>query len=386
MSISPAQTSRVASQSNTLSSANKLKGLTAALLLAFAGLSGVADAASNDPYLAGFEAYAKENGSLSASVNTYVQDVAKTVRSAGYVGKELTLPQPTKVMDGVYTVVGSLIWHNPGNYGLNNNLSWIEFEDGVFVFNAGPNPAVAYSFHQIIKRHTNKPVKWLAVENSQGHAYLGASYWYDVGVRNMYSHSQANQDFANGFEQIKASWARTVGQAITQDARDVSDKFTEFDDKLVIDVGGGETVELLNFGPGHTPGSTLAYVPSRNLLFTGDVGYNKRSLAFFSYTNVGYWIDTFKAMKAAMPADVVVVPGHGAPTDMATITRDTLGYMEYLTKEVQKKIDAGEKEEDMTSIDQSMYKDRPVFQQTHEHNTVHIYKELTGGDLGMSFE
>ncbi|MBO1926371.1 MBL fold metallo-hydrolase [Thiomicrorhabdus sp. 6S2-11] len=349
-------------------------------------MSGTVQASSQDPYIAGFEVYAKENGSLTGSINAYVQDVNKTVRSVGYVGKEVSLPQPTKVMDGVYTVVGSLIWHNPSNFGLNNNLSWIEFEDGVFVFNAGPNPAVAHSFHQIIKRHTNKPVKWLAVENSQGHAYLGASYWYDVGVRNMYSHSQANSDFANGYQQIKASWARAVGQAITQDARDVSDKFTEFDDKLVINVGGGETVELLNFGPGHTPGSTLAYIPSRNLLFTGDVGYNKRSLAFFSYTNVGYWIDTFKAMKAAMPEDVVVVPGHGAPTDMATITRDTLGYMEYLTKEVQKKIDAGQKEEDMSSIDQSMYKDRPVFQQTHEHNTVHIYKELTGGDLGMSFE
>lgn len=389
MSNSPAQCKQSSMQSlfaTVLTQHFKLKTLGASMLIAVVVVSGTAQATSQDPYIAGFETYAKENGSLTASINTYVKDVQQTVKKAGYVGKELSLPQPTEVTDGVYTVVGSLIWHNPGNHGLNNNLSWMEFEDGVFVFNAGPNPAVAYSFHQMIKRHTNKPVKWLAVENSQGHAYLGASYWYDVGVRNMYSHSQANQDFANGFEFIKASWARSVGQAITQDARDVSDKFTEFDDKFVVDVGGGETVELLNFGPGHTPGSTLAYIPSRNLLFTGDVGYNKRSLAFFSYTNVGYWIDTFKAMKAAMPEDVIVVPGHGEPTDMATITRDTLGYMEYLTAEVQKKIDAGEKEEDMAAIDQSMYQDRPVFQQTHEHNTVHIYKELTGGDLGMSFE
>lgn len=353
--------------------------------LALQGISS-AHASEMDPYLAGFAAYAKENSTLGGSVNQYIKDVQKTQKQAGYIGKTLNLPQPTKVMDGVYTVVGSLIWHTPENFGLNNNLSWVEFEDGVFVFNAGPNPAVAASFQKIIQQHTDKPVKWLAVENSQGHAYLGASYWVDKGVKNLYSNEQANNDFDNGYEMIKASWARRVGENITFSARNVSDKFTTFEDKLVIDVGGGETIEFLSFGPGHTPGSTLAYIPSRNLLFTGDVAYNTRSLAFFSYTNTGYWIDTFKAMQDAMPKDVVVIPGHGGPTDMATITKDTLGYLEFLHAEVNKKIAEGGKEEDMASIDQSAYKDRPVFAQTAEQNAVHIYKELTGGDMGQSFE
>ena len=356
--------------------------LLAATLLS---LSSSAFAAS-DPYTAGFAAYAKENSAYGDSVNAYVQDVAKTERKAGYIGKHLILPNPTKVMDGVYTVVGSLIWHTPENFGLNNNLSWVEFEDGVFVFNAGPNPAVAAAFHKMIKQHTDKPVKWVAVENSQGHAYLGASYWYDVGVRNLYSHRQANQDFNNGYEQIKASWARRVGESITLPARNISDKFTEFDDKLVIDVGAGETIEFLNFGPGHTPGSTLAYIPSRNLLFTGDVAYNKRSLAFFSYTHTGQWIETFKLMQAAMPDDVKVVPGHGAPTDMATISRDTLGYLEFLHSAVKEKMAAGGTEADMESIDQSAYKERPVYKQTHKQNAVHVYRELSGGDLGESYE
>lgn len=359
---------------------------TAILATLTCGISFQVQASSDDPFVQGFAAYAKENGALSGSLEAYMKDVQSAERKAGYIGKKLTLPTPQKVTDGAYTVVGSLIWHTPENFGLNNNLSWIEFEDGVFVFNAGPNPAVAYSFHQQIKQHTDKPVKWVAVENSQGHAYLGASYWVNIGVKNLYSHSRANQDFNNGFKEIKASWARRVGEDITHSARNVSDKFTEFDDKLVIDVGGGETVELLNFGPGHTPGSTLAYIPSRNLLYTGDVAYNKRSLALFSYTHTGHWVDTFKAMKAAMPEDVIVVPGHGAPTDMAKISEDTLGYLEFLRNAVQQKINEGGKEEDMASIDQSAYKDRPVYQQTHQHNAVHVYKELTGGDLGQSFE
>jgi len=349
-------------------------------------------AQSQDVYTDSFKTYAAEmkafpGGELiGKSVDVYQGDVATTQKKVGYIGKKLALPAPIKVADGVYTVVGSLIWHNPSNFGLNNNLTFIIFEDGVFVFNAGPSPAVAYSFHQQIKAITDKPVKWVAVENSQGHAYLGASYWVDQGVKNLYSHSVANQDFHNAYANIKESWAVRVGRAITESARDVSDKFITFDDKITVDVGGGEQIEILNFGPGHTPGSTIVYLPKRNIVLPGDLAYNKRMLALFSYTDTQKWAETFEVFMAAMPADVLVIPGHGEPTTMQKVKEDTYDYLKFMHKEVQAIIDAGGNELDMGKIDQSAYKDRPVYDQTHENNAVHIYRELTGGDLGESFE
>lgn len=327
---------------------------------------------SSDPYVMGFEAYAKE--------------VASIERKEGYIGKSISLPKPIKVMEDVYTVVGSMIWHNPSNYGLNNNLTFMIFEDGVFVFNAGPNATVASAFHKQIKSITNKPVKWIAVENSQGHAYLGASYWVDIGVKNLYSHKRSNDDFHNNFDYIKSHWASRVGRVITRSTRDVSDKFTTFEDNLVINVGGGETVELLNFGPGHTPGSTLLYVPSRNLLLTGDVAYNYRMLAFFSYTNTLQWVETFRNMMDSVPSDIVIIPGHGKPTNMARIKKDTYDYLIYMHAEVQKVIDKGTSEKGAEEIDQSAYQDRPVFNETHKANARHIYREMTGGYLGENFE
>ena len=360
-----------------------------ALLLA---LTTSTAAIASDAYIESFETYAKEmqnfpgGQNIANTINSYQQEVAKTQRQVGYIGKALALPEPTKVAEGVYTVIGSLIWHNPTNFGLNNNLTFIEFEDGVFVFNAGPNPAVAYSFHQQIKKITNKPVKWVAVENSQGHAYLGASYWVDQGVKNLYSHSVANQDFHNGYKFIKKSWGDRVGHQITETARDVSDKFTTFDDKITVDVGGGESVDILNFGPGHTPGSTIVYLPKRNIVLPGDLAYNERMLALFSYTDTQKWTETFETFMNAMPKDVLVIPGHGGPTNMAKVKQDTYDYLKFMHAEVQKIIDAGGSVEDTASIDQSAYKDRPVYEQTHKHNGVHIYKEFTGGDLGQSYE
>ncbi len=351
------------------------------VLLGFSG----AVSAEEDPYVAGFEQYAKELGAhsvtLEDSVDAYAKDVIKTEQKVGYIGDALPIPKAVKVKDGVYTVVGSMIWHNPSNFGLNNNLSFIVFKDGVFVFNAGANPALAYSLHKQIKQVTDKPVKWVAVENNQGHAYLGASYWVDVGVKNLYSSTMANDQFRAGFPSIKEEWSIRVGRAITSSARNVCDKFTTFDGELKIDVGGGEYVLLKDFGPGHTPASTSAYIPSRKVILTGDLGFNERMPVFFSYTDSFAWEGSFKNMLDQIPMDTTVIPGHGTPTDMPTIKRQTYDYLVYLHKAVQKVVDDGGSMADAEKVDQSMYKDRPVFQQAAKNNARHIYTEITGGDF-----
>ncbi|MDG6777148.1 MBL fold metallo-hydrolase [Thiomicrorhabdus sp. zzn3] len=359
--------------------------LMLALSSVFAASAVSASTANEDPYVAGFEAYAKELGSYSVtleeSVETYAKDVSQTEKKAGYIGKVLPIPQAQEVTDGVYTVVGSMIWHNPANFGLNNNLSFIVFENGVFVFNAGANPALAYSLHQQIKQVTNKPVKWVAVENNQGHAYLGASYWVDVGVRNLYSSSMANQQFNDAFDFIKDEWGTRVSKALTNSARNVSDKFTTFDGEMQVDVGGGEVVILKDFGPGHTPASTSMYIPSRKVLLTGDLGFNERMPVFFNYTDSFAWEGSYKNMMENIPADTFVIPGHGTPADMATIKRQTYDYLVYLHQAVQKVVDAGGNGEEAEQVDQSMYKDRPVFDQAAKNNARHVYNEITGGDF-----
>lgn len=339
---------------------------------------------NEDPFVAGFEHWAQEvswgdGGVMSDAALAYAKDAKSTIKSAGYIGKELPLPKAVKVTDGVYTVVGSQIWHNPSNFGFNNNMSFVIFEDGVFVFNTGANPAISYSVHQQIKRITDKPVKWVAVENNQGHAYFGASYWVDIGVKNLYSSDMANSQFDVGFERAKAEWTERVGSAIMNDIRNVSDKFTTYDNEMTIDVGGGETVRLIDFGPGHTPASTSAYIPSRKVLMSGDLAFNERMPVMFTYTNSIAWMESFEAMMAVIPKDTTVIPGHGTPTDMATVKKQTYDYFRYVQSEVQKVVDAGGDLEAAENVDQSMYKDRPVFDQAAKNNARKIYNEITGG-------
>jgi len=359
--------------------------ILSALFIGTAPLSALASSSQNtDPYIASFKAYSDEIKALDTSTSkaasntfqTYADEVFSVEQKAGYIGDELPIPKAVKVMEGVYTVVGSFIWGTPANFGLNNNLSAIIFEDGVFIYNGGPNEAVAYSFHQQIKRITNKPVKWLAVENDQGHAYFGSSYWYDVGVKNLYSEKRANDNFHQIFEETKDRYAKGRGTTITQSVYDVTDKFTTFSDTKTIDVGGGETVQLINFGGGHTPSMTGMYIPSRNLLFSGDLGFNERVPGLLNDSFFKEWISSFEKMASMVPSDVTVIPGHGTPTDMATLKRQTYDYFVELYQEVQKVVDSGGGLAEIDAIDQSKHKDRPVFSQLSISNARHIYNEL----------
>lgn len=338
-----------------------------------------------DPYVQGFKTYAAEvntdSNVLTNAANSYAKDVVNTERKVGYIGNELPIPKAKEIAPGVYAVIGSMIWHTPSNFGLNNNLAFAIFDKGVFVFNAGANPALAYSLHQQIKRVTDKPVKWVAVENNQGHAYLGASYWVDVGVKNLYSSVQANDQFHEAYDFIKSEWSTRVGKNITKTARDVSDKFTTFATEMEIDVGGGEKVILKDFGPGHTPASTSLYIPSRKLLMSGDLGFNERMPVFFKYTDSFAWEKSFNQMLKEIPADTTVLPGHGTAASLATITKQTRDYLSYMHTEINKIVDAGGNLDDALKVDQSMYKDRPVFDQAANNNAQHIYNEITGGDF-----
>lgn len=340
--------------------------------------------AQEDLYVEGFEAWAQELKAMGDEISThateaYVADANSVIKKQGYIGDELPLPKAVKVMDGVYTIVGSQIWHNPSNFGLNNNISFIIFKDGVFVFNAGANPAIAYSAHQQIKRITDKPVKWLAVENNQGHAYLGASYWVDVGVKNLYSSQQANDIFNQAFEKEVQEWGERVGHLLTRPSRNVTNKFTTFDGKMTVDVGGGESFELIDFGAGHTPASTSAYIPSRKLFLSGDLAFNERMPVMFNYTNSFDWMNSFEKMMKVIPKDAKVIPGHGTPTDMATIKKQTYDYFRYLQKEIKTIVEAGGDVEQAEAVDQSMYKDRPVFDQAAKNNARRIYNEINNG-------
>jgi len=109
-----------------------------------------------------------------------------------------------------------------------------------------------------------------------------------------------------------------------------------FEGQLDLDIGGTE-VQLIQLGPAHTAGDTIAWVPSTKTLYAGD-------LLFIGGTPIIWagplsnWVAACDHMLALDPE--YVVPGHGPVTDKGGIqvVRD---YLTFVDSEARKRFDAG---------------------------------------------
>lgn len=98
-----------------------------------------------------------------------------------------------------------------------------------------------------------------------------------------------------------------------------------FSGELVVKVGDRE-VRLLEVGPAHTRGDTLALLPAEGVLYSGDILFNgAHPIAWAGpLTN---WIAACDRVLALDPA--VIVPGHGPLADGGAVA-ELKAYLEYV--------------------------------------------------------
>lgn len=105
---------------------------------------------------------------------------------------------------------------------------------------------------------------------------------------------------------------------------------------------GDKTVRLIEVGPAHTAGDVLVYVPSNQVVYTGDILFIGGTPIMWQGP-VANWIracDRILAMEVK-----AIVPGHGPITDKdgARRVRD---YLTFIDGEARKRFDAGMSQED----------------------------------------
>jgi glyoxylase-like metal-dependent hydrolase (beta-lactamase superfamily II) len=351
------------------------------------GISSLAPAAWSfeDSWSTSFKNYAQQisDPALRSSIEHYAQEYERLVVQQGYIGNVLSIPAIERVADGVFFVKGALMWGTLENFGLNNNITAVELDSGVFVYNTGSNPAVAYSFHQKLKRHTSKPVKWLAAENYQSHANLGGSYWYAQGVRELYSQTQAAKYWTEEGYERAVQRVRQYGPFLIESVRNVSQHYKTFDEHKILNPNTADEIHLINFGGGHTPTMTGAFIPSKNLLFTGDLGFVERIPGLLHGSSYSAWLQSFDAMQRYVEQhssdmdSLLVIPGHGGATNFAQLKHETYDFFLDLEAQVKRAIAQGVVRDKLTeSLDMSAYQHRPMYDQLRERNALSAYDEL----------
>ncbi len=108
---------------------------------------------------------------------------------------------------------------------------------------------------------------------------------------------------------------------------------------------GGVRIEVMHLGNAHHHGDTMVWLPEKKLVIAGDTAFHVRMLPVFEDTDT-----QFEALGAE-----VVIPGHGGPTDMATVRRWTRGYLVDLRARIAEVLQRGGGLEEAIRIDQSDY-------------------------------
>ncbi|WP_006748418.1 MBL fold metallo-hydrolase [Thioalkalivibrio paradoxus] len=286
--------------------------------------------------------------------------------------------RPEKVTDGVWSAIGATQPHTYENSGHNNNLSFVITDGGVLVVNAGDNYLLAKSLHDEIRELTDQPVKYVVLENGQGHAMLGMTYWQDQGVP-VIAHVDAAREIEENGPALLAQLRQRSRDKAFRTRLGTPDK--TFTDRLELTLGG-ETIEILNLGPAHSPGDIVVWLPERKVVISGDVAFHERLLPVFEDTDTAGWIETWDRF-VDLGAEIII-PGHGGPVEgYEEVTRYTRDYLVYMREQVAKILDAGGDLNDAYQIDQSAYAHLDTFHELSRRNAALIFQEMEFEALGF---
>jgi len=277
---------------------------------------------------------------------------------------------PREVIPGVWSSIGATAPPSYENSGHNNNLSFIITSEGVVVVNAGACYQLAQALHEEIRRITEQPVRYVILENGQGHAALGSNYWQEQGVP-VIAHVYAAEEIE---ESAHALLSRMQGYNRDKAERtEVALPDITFEDQYVIELGGMR-IEALYLGPGHSPGDIQVWLPQQKLVISGDMAFHQRLLPIFDNTDTKGWLETYERFLALEPE--IVIPGHGVPTNVGVVTQYTKDYLIFLRGEVQKLLDEDGTLADAYEIDQSAYSDLDTFEELAARNAGVVFEAM----------
>lgn len=279
---------------------------------------------------------------------------------------------PVKVAEGVYSAIGATQPPTYANAGHNNNLSFIVTSDGVAVVNGGASWKLAEALHAEIRKITDQPVRLVINENGQGHSMLGNSYWAAQGVP-ILAHEEAAADFIDtegprGLESLKA-YARENAEG-TQ----IVPPTETFTDRKDIQMGDTR-IEVLHLGPAHSPGDTQVWLPGSKVLIAGDIAFSERMPPIFEGTCTLCWIETFETGLEPLGAEIIV-PGHGAPTDLATVRHATVDYLKDLRARIAEHLENGGDLSQAYYVDQSQWAWMDTFEELATKNAGVVFSEM----------
>ena len=187
------------------------------------------------------------------------------------------------------------------------NSGVIVGDDSVMVIDATATPVMAEDLIAKIRGVTDKPIKYVTLSHYHAVRVLGASAYgaqQIIASRPTYELivERGQEDWQSEYERFPR---------LFQNADSVPGltwPTMVFEKQMTVYMGKLE-VQLIQIGPGHTRGDTIAWLPAERMLFSGDLVEFNAGI-YTGDAQLEEWPDTLDKLRALKPK--ALVPGRGA--------------------------------------------------------------------------
>jgi len=300
------------------------------------------------------------------------------LRPAPWNAMEITLT-PRKLAEGVYALVSSTAdTNNPAGIPEATTGGIILGEKGVLVIESMLNTKLANQVLDQVSRLTDKPIRYVINTVYHGDHYYGNFLFPSSATIIM--HSESKRYIDQKFEQDRKFMINLMGADVG--IQDVKPRAGDIlvDHDTTIDLGG-RTVELKVIGLGQTKGDLFVWLPREKIFFTSNaILAEKPAIPWLLEGNHDLALETMRKMRAFLPADTVVVPGHGRPTTIEASLDYFIAYLETLDREVRAAVANGlSLEETVKVATAEVFSGYTLYPWVHKQmNVPHAYRRIKG--------
>jgi glyoxylase-like metal-dependent hydrolase (beta-lactamase superfamily II) len=190
------------------------------------------------------------------------------------------------------------------------NICAVEGEDFIVAFEARATPKAASDWLEILRKHTDKPVKYLVLSHYHAVRVLGASAYNAESIiahenTKLLIEERGMQDWASEFGRMPRLFREPEG------IPGLTHPDLVFNDRMEIPLGGDRGSLILEYcGRGHTAGDIVAWIPKQKVLFAGDLVEAAAALYTGDAFHFDWSTETLDKVKAYQAE--VLVGGRGA--------------------------------------------------------------------------
>ena len=273
-----------------------------------------------------------------------------------------------KVSENVYCFFGTLESISKENGGNMVNSCYVKTKKGFVVIDSGATFSYAKQAYAEMKKIANLPVKYVINTHDHDDHWLGNSFYKSKGAI-LIASKTCEENMVLG---MKTRMEKVLGKVLFGQTKTVKiDKIV--DDNLTLNLGEEKFEIAQPISVAHTKGDLIIYLPSKKVLFVGDLLFNGRLTSLRDGSILGSLealdvIDSYHAKN--------IIGGHGYETD-ENATAEFRQYLLEIKKQVLKAQDEDVGMEKITDkVKMPYFKKNKLYDELHNRNVLDAYKEL----------